>query len=728
MRKRMFYWRYGAIFMLFGLSCVAIAALFSMYLYPIASLYVVRTPSTVDNAPWFLTSLASMLIRFLGSSAWIFALVPLLFAGAFLFQNKRHSLQRVAAGVLFFAISWLLYGALLGYSTWGDPFYGGFSWVIPGGVFGSFFWHFFSVDFVTSLFGIFFLALFGAILLVSLHGVSFVGRCFIFFMRALFGKLCYVFAHFYQSVIRQFGSPAELFRALKKRVYLQKKMGNESSIDVAFWNSFSVDEGHQDVEESAVAAALNAYAVGSAIEEDAGFVLPSKKLFVVSQKKQEQEVRAKNEVENRVSLLEKKLEVFGIAGKVTRSERGPVVTLLEYMPAPDVTVNRISARAGDVALALGALSLRVIAPIPGKMVVGFEISNEQRQVVYFSELFDSSAYKNFTGAVPAVIGAHSDGSPCILDMVQQPHMLIAGSTGSGKSVVMHALILGMLSARTPDELRLVMIDPKRLEFASYADIPHLLIPIVTDLNEVTKVFTWLVHLMEERYAKMASLGVRSIDEYCEEKGRDSMPYIMVFVDELADIMVTVGREVEPLMIRLAQMARAAGIHLIFATQRPSVDVITGVMKVNFPTRIALKVVSKIDSRTIIDIPGAEQLLGKGDMLLMQQGGHVARAHGAFVQSKEVHAVASYLRMQQKPVYEVIEQLPTDNAFGGSTRDALYLDVLDFLKQRKDVSISLLQRQFKIGFNRSARLIDLLEEEGRISSIGSGKVRRVLHKG
>ncbi len=658
--------------------------------------------------------LGSILLYSFGSSVWFWlGCCICLSIGLVSAQAFWH---RMAIGLGAIALGWSLYGAAAGYLACGDPWFAGCAWIPTGGRLGSLMLQAICAccDLAFAYAVAFALVFCGLVVMVRLTHVAVVGR---FGIWALWPLL----ALMWQGVCVPGKAVRVLFLRTRLGAWLsvrkQRNLPHEV-LDVDFWQEFVSDS-----EVDGVALALDQIAGTVGESADEPFSLPPKNLFIARAVTREQGAGMQQEIRSRSTVLQEKLDRFGIQGSVVRTERGPVVTLFEYAPAPDIKVSRISALTDDVALALGAMSLRVIAPIPGKQVVGFEVANEQRQVVLFSEIFESTAYQSFAGSVPAVIGVLSNGEPCIVDLVEQPHMLLAGSTGSGKSVVMHALILGMLGACTPDMLRLVMIDPKRLEFAPYADIPHLLVPIVTEVAKISQVFSWLVRLMEERYAQLAAAGVRSVEEYRAQKGADSMPVIVVCVDELADIMVTVGNEVEPLLIRLAQMARAAAIHLIVATQRPSVDVITGILKVNFPTRIGLKVASKVDSRTILDMTGAEQLLGKGDMLFMQQGGLVVRAHGAFVQSKEVHAVAAYLRLQQRPVYETIA-IETDQV-GGAIQDALYPEIVAFIKQRKEVSISLVQRQFRIGFNRSARLIELLEKDGYVTGSGSGKMRRVL---
>jgi len=432
----------------------------------------------------------------------------------------------------------------------------------------------------------------------------------------------------------------------------------------------------------------------------------------------------RKEQQAQAHLLEEKLSKFGIRGSVVKITSGPVVTLFEYQPQIDVPISKIVAREDDLALALQAMSLRIIAPIPGTAVIGFEVSNIVRKMVLFSEavngpLFTASAY-----ALPLIIGQDTRGAGCVIDLASMPHLLVAGSTGSGKSVALNVMLLSFLCHASPDEIRLILIDPKRLEFSLYADVPHLLFPIITEAKRAIMVLSWAVKTMEERYALMAAAGARNIHDY-RKIHKNSMPYIVIVIDELADLMIVAGKDIEVLIARLAQMARAAGIHLIIATQRPSVDVITGVIKVNFPVRLACKVTSKVDSRTILDSMGAEKLLGKGDMLLLDGQGRLQRLHGAYVSNEEINYIVQQVKAQRAVVYHEIpegsgeSELPSEDA-------ALYKEVVDFVRTTDEISISLLQRKFRIGYNRSARMIDLLENHGVIMPASGGKGRKVLH--
>jgi DNA segregation ATPase FtsK/SpoIIIE, S-DNA-T family len=439
----------------------------------------------------------------------------------------------------------------------------------------------------------------------------------------------------------------------------------------------------------------------------------------------------------RAKTLEEKLLHFGIKGKVTAVRPGPVITLFEYEPEINMKVSKIVSLEDDLALALQALSIRIIAPIPGRNVVGFEIANKTRKDVFLSDILFQEKSAHEKKNLPIVFGVDITGTPVIEDLVHMPHLLVSGSTGSGKSVGLNTMLTSLLCNLSPEQLRLILVDPKRLEFAPYADVPHLLFPIVTSPRQAIPVLKWVVQEMEDRYETMSKTGVRSILEYHKLYSRHKiknevelqpMPFIVVMIDELADLMMVAGKEVEMHLARIAQMARAAGIHMIVATQRPSVDVLTGVIKVNFPSRLAFRVSSKIDSRTIIDMSGAEKLLGRGDMLFMDSGSSdVQRVHGAFVSDKEIKKLTDFARAQKLVEYldinEALRKESTGLAQG--LDDELYPEVVEFIKQIDEISISMLQRHYRIGFNRSARLIEKLETDGFIAPAQGSKPRKVL---
>ena len=462
-------------------------------------------------------------------------------------------------------------------------------------------------------------------------------------------------------------------------------------------------------------------------------------------------------------LVEMKLADFGIEVEVVAVSPGPVITRFELQPGTGVKVSQITNLAKDLARALSIVSVRVVEIIPGKSVVGLEIPNEHREIVALSEIVKSSAYDDSSSPLTLALGKDIGGQPIVADLGRMPHLLVAGTTGSGKSVAINAMILSVLYKTLPQDVRLIMIDPKMLELSIYEGIPHLLTPVVTDMKEAQNALRWCVAEMERRYKLMAALGVRNILNYNRkvkeaiDRGEpipdplwkpeehmdgeepptlDKLPYIVVIVDELADMMMVVGKKVEELIARLAQKARAAGIHLILATQRPSVDVITGLIKANIPTRIAFQVSSKVDSRTILDQMGAEQLLGHGDMLYLPPGtGLPMRVHGAFVSDQEVHKVVNHLQGSGAPDY--IEEILQDNVPGGelpgeapaggedSESDPLYDQAVQIVTETRRASISGVQRRLKIGYNRAARMIEAMEAAGIVGPLEANGSREVL---
>jgi len=473
------------------------------------------------------------------------------------------------------------------------------------------------------------------------------------------------------------------------------------------------------------------------------FVLPPLRSIFDASNTQLHDNEFLNRCQERARILEEKLMHFGISGRVCNVEPGPIITLFEYEPEVGNKVSKILALEDDLALSLKALSIRILAPIPGKSVVGFEIANEKRSSVMFGDVVGDDGLSGSRAHLPLALGVDIVGNPVIGDLATMPHLLVAGATGAGKSVGMNVMLVSLLARCTPDKVRIILIDPKRLEFTPYADIPHLLFPIVTNPHEVAPVLKWVAGEMELRYELMAQLGVRNIAEYhklnqadCFAKEREigihvhGMPYITIMIDELADLMMVGGREIEMLIARIAQMARAAGIHMIVATQRPSVDVVTGLIKANFPSRIAFRVSSKIDSRTIIDNSGAEKLLGRGDMLYMSPSnmGGVQRLHGAYVTDAEIDRLTEYLKTQRPASYFSLKQVVADHSETDEDYDdPLYTDVCEFIQSVDEISISLLQRKYRVGFNRSARLIEMLERDGRVAAAQGGKPRRVLRE-
>ncbi len=440
----------------------------------------------------------------------------------------------------------------------------------------------------------------------------------------------------------------------------------------------------------------------------------------------------------KATLIEEKLADFGVTGKVMEIRPGPVITMFEYKPAPGIKINKISSLEGDLAMGLKALSIRIIAPIPGKDVVGIEVPNESREIVVLRELFESSSFTEKKSMLTIALGKDISGKPRYMDLQTAPHLMIAGTTGSGKSVLLNAAITSLLYRATPYELKMIMIDPKMLELSIYEDIPHLLHPVVTESRKAVAALKWLVGEMDSRYRMLSEEGVRDIDSYnrklealeIEEKQLRWLPYIVVIIDELADLMMVSPTDVKDSIIRLAQKARAAGIHIIVSTQRPSADVVAGLIKANFPARISFLVSSKVDSRIILDTGGAETLLGRGDMLFLASGGsNLLRLQGALISDDERKRVTDFLRSQADPVYieEITKDDPDDESAGVSEdeKDELYETALGIIAETGQASISMIQRRLKIGYNRAARIVETMEKEGLIGPQGAaGKPREV----
>jgi S-DNA-T family DNA segregation ATPase FtsK/SpoIIIE len=427
-------------------------------------------------------------------------------------------------------------------------------------------------------------------------------------------------------------------------------------------------------------------------------------------------------------FLEKILLDFGVEGKIKRISCGPVVTLNEFEPASGIKVSKIVTLADDIARNTSSISTRV-ATIPGKNTIGIEIPNSIRENVFLNEIIADERFNKREIKLPIALGKNISGVPVVGDLFAMPHLLIAGTTGSGKSVCINTIILSMLYKYTPEKCNLILIDPKMLELSAYEGIPHLLCPVITEAKKATAALGWAVKEMENRYKLMTSVGVKNIDGY-NSKHKKHMPYIVVIVDEMSDLMMIAGKEIENYIQRLSQMARAAGIHIIMATQRPSVDVITGTIKANFPTRISFQVSSKIDSRTILGEQGAEQLLGKGDMLFMSSANKIVRIHGPYVSESEIEKVNSYLRSQGKPDYIDEITVIKDNETSSSEnidgeKDELYNKAVNIIKTEGKASTSFLQRKLQIGYNRAARIIEEMEKEGIVGQANHVGKREIL---
>jgi S-DNA-T family DNA segregation ATPase FtsK/SpoIIIE len=524
------------------------------------------------------------------------------------------------------------------------------------------------------------------------------------------------------------------------------------------------EEEEEDEEEEAPARAPRKKAASKApARKSSKFELPSVSVLTLP-KASDRQPLSKSELESNSRALESVLQDFGVRGEIVKANPGPVVTLYELEPAPGIKSSRVIGLADDIARSMSALSARV-AVVPGRNAIGIELPNAHREKVYLRELL--SVKDESVAKLPLCLGKNIGGESIIIDLARTPHMLIAGTTGSGKSVAINTMILSLVYRLRPDQCRLIMVDPKMLELSVYDGIPHLLTPVVTDPKKAVVALKWAVREMEERYKKMSKLGVRNVDGYnqrlVEARGKgeeltrtvhtgfdketgkaiyeeekldlDPLPYIVIIVDEMADLMMVAGKDIEGAVQRLAQMARAAGLHVILATQRPSVDVITGTIKANFPTRISFQVTSKIDSRTILGEMGAEQLLGQGDMLYMAGGGRISRVHGPFVSDEEVEKVVRHLKTQGQPEYleAVTAEEPTDEdgaVFDGTSMGSdgggdLFAQAVAIVKRDRKASTSYIQRRLQIGYNRAASLMERMELEGIVGQANHAGKREIL---
>jgi S-DNA-T family DNA segregation ATPase FtsK/SpoIIIE len=483
---------------------------------------------------------------------------------------------------------------------------------------------------------------------------------------------------------------------------------------------------------------------------DGEFVLPPISLLKMPPKSSKK--INEDELKEYARRLEEKFRNFGIESKVVNIRPGPVITMYEMAPGPGVKLSKILALSNDIAMALEATKVRILAPIPGKSVVGVEVPNKERETVFLREILEDKAFIDSNKIIPLAIGKNSEGSPFVIDLTKMPHLLVAGATGAGKSVSVNTMLMSILFKHSPDDVKFILVDPKVVELSIYEGIPHLLLPVVTDPQKAAVALKWAVNEMEKRYHQLAMLGVRDIINFNKKvdkilKGDENIPegyeevtgeplkrleYIVLIVDEFADLMMVAPKDVESCVTRLSQMARAVGIHLILATQRPSTDVISGIIKANFPARISFRVASQIDSRTILDSQGAETLLGMGDMLVYLPGAssRLERVHGAYVDEEEIKEVVKFLRSQGAPSYKEeilnVEDVPDGAEEGGGGGDErLYQEAVNIVKSTRNASISMLQRRLGIGFNRAARLIEQMEKDGIVGPPNGSKPRQVL---
>ena len=506
-------------------------------------------------------------------------------------------------------------------------------------------------------------------------------------------------------------------------------------------NSFTKKEKNYTNENEIISEFIPQEEIKSLIQEDLPFIknenkidnkkikfkLPSIDLLKIPTQKDRGKLRDDDFIHS--EFLEKILLDFGVSGNIKKVSHGPVVTLNEFEPAAGVKVSKIINLSDDIARNTSSESAR-IATIPGRSTIGIELPNSTRENVYLSEIISNSDFAKKDIRLPIALGKNISGIPVVGDLASMPHLLIAGTTGSGKSVCINTIILSLLYRHTPDRCKFILIDPKMLELSTYEGIPHLLCPVITEAKKAASVLGWVVKEMENRYRLMTKEGVRNIDGY-NAKHVLAMPYIVVVVDEMSDLMLVAGKEIENYIQKLSQMARAAGIHIIMATQRPSVDVITGTIKANFPTRISFQVTSKIDSRTILGEQGAEQLLGKGDMLYMSSANRIVRIHAPFVSDNEIEKVNNYLRNQAEPDYidEILsfadEKEAGENLLNSSDKDELYQAALDIIRSEGKASTSFLQRKLQIGYNRAARIVDMMEADGIVSKANHVGKRDIL---
>ncbi|MBC2695289.1 MAG: DNA translocase FtsK [Desulfobacteraceae bacterium] len=472
------------------------------------------------------------------------------------------------------------------------------------------------------------------------------------------------------------------------------------------------------------------------MKAETGFQLPSINLLedpaIISASADDKNLKMQSK------LLEKKLGDFGVQGKVATILPGPVITTFEYEPASGIKISKIVGLTDDLALALRSISVRIVAPIPGKAAIGIELPNATRETVRLKEIVNSNNFEKSKSEITICLGKDIIGNPVVAELDKMPHLLIAGATGTGKSVALNAMICSFLFKANPDELKLIMIDPKRIELSNYDGIPHLITPVVTDVKKATNALFWAVHEMENRYKLLSEMKVKNIKQYNqkiakektkEENGHRKLPYIVIIIDELADLMMVASRDVEVALTRLAQMARAAGIHLILATQRPSVDVLTGIIKANFPTRLSFQVSSKTDSRTIIDTNGAENLLGNGDMLFLPPGtAKLQRIHGAYISEEEISGITEFLKEQKIPEYNnavITESEKEKTSSKDLEYDEKYDEAIALITNTGQASISMIQRHLRIGYNRAARIIEIMEKEGVVGPSDGVKPREVL---
>ncbi len=517
----------------------------------------------------------------------------------------------------------------------------------------------------------------------------------------------------------------------KQALSLQKKLDREGPIKINTYEDAAREKAALKKpsinEQPAVKAAHESPRPAAAASRE--FTLPGLDLLDSPPPLENRKIR--EDFEGNARILEETLSDFDIEAKVVEINKGPVITRYEMEPAPGVKIHRITSLSDNIALAMKAQSIRIVAPIPGKGTIGIEVPNSTSALVYLREVLDSKEYRGAKSKLKLAIGKDIAGTPVVADLATMPHLLIAGATGSGKTVCVNTIITSILFNATPDEVKFIMIDPKRVELAVFNDLPHLLSPVVTDAKKVASTLDWVVSEMDSRYELFAKSGVRNIDLYNEKygsAGTGRLPYIIIIIDELADLMMVAQQDVEGAITRLAQLSRAVGIHIIIATQRPSVDVITGVIKANFPARMSFKVASKVDSRTVLDINGADKLLGRGDMLFVEPGASKpVRAQCSLIADKEIERITQFIKAQRGPDYiqDILEIQKKPGAYKKFDKDEVYDEAVKMVLETRQASVSLLQRRLGLGYTRAARLIDMMEDEGVVGPYQGSKPRDIL---
>ena len=496
-------------------------------------------------------------------------------------------------------------------------------------------------------------------------------------------------------------------------------------VKVTTYNDNKKEAHSMPAKTATVKEPTSAVALKSDVSKSEGYKLPS--LDLLDSPPPLEARLIKDDLEGNARILEETLRDFDIEVKVVEINKGPVITRYEAEPAPGVKIHRITSLSDNISLALKAQSVRIVAPVPGKGTVGFEIPNSSSSLVYLKDTLDSNEYRNAKSKLKLAIGKDIAGTPVIADLATMPHLLIAGATGSGKTVCVNTIITSLLFNSTPEDVRFIMIDPKRVELAVFNDLPHLLAPVVTETKKVATTLEWVVGEMDSRYELFAKAGVRNIDLYNQKYADSHLPYIIIIIDELADLMMVAQNDVEGAITRLAQLSRAVGIHIIIATQRPSVDVITGVIKANFPARISFKVASKVDSRTVLDINGADKLLGRGDMLFVEPGASKpVRAQCSLISDKEIERITNFIKAQRPAQYvEDIVEAHKKTSFKKFEKDEVYDEAVKLVLETRQASVSVLQRRLGLGYTRAARLIDMMEDEGIVGPYQGSKPRDII---